>query len=446
MKYLMIENKGKIEVNAFALLGASTKRNDPSKIGFFGSGGCYALAGLFAHQIPFKIFSGTDSMNIYTEKERLGNSEFDAIKIEFKGKVKETGITTTAGPKWEPWFVIREFYCNALDEGEAVKKVVDESEITGIEGKTRIYMGMTPEISKVIDHWNAYFTNDRLSEPAKVNDLKLWPKYDGYLRIYRKGILVHVSEKPETSLFDYDLEEADIDESRVLRGIYGARWDIDRKISKYADSKTIRELLIYLSGHYKKDTHCFERGMDLYNSITENKVAWLEAVKGLIIVNYQARELFKDIIGRNDTILVNDDICKKLTKIKGEDNTFDIKGMKGDNIKQEFYEPRMITIEEAHALREAVSFLHNVGFEMHDIKIEVAEMHPYHIMGVADIPNRKIYIGKSAFDMGKKQIAATIVEEISHVISGFKDETRSFQDYLINSFLSYMEKTTGHYM
>ena len=38
MKYLKISNKGEIDPNAFRLRGASTKRNDEMKIGFFGIG------------------------------------------------------------------------------------------------------------------------------------------------------------------------------------------------------------------------------------------------------------------------------------------------------------------------------------------------------------------------------------------------------------------------
>jgi DNA polymerase elongation subunit (family B) len=34
-KYILIQNDGEIEANSFELIGASTKRNDNTKIGFF---------------------------------------------------------------------------------------------------------------------------------------------------------------------------------------------------------------------------------------------------------------------------------------------------------------------------------------------------------------------------------------------------------------------------
>lgn len=42
--YLKIENEGTVPVEAFTLIGASSKRDDSSKIGMFGSGNKYALA------------------------------------------------------------------------------------------------------------------------------------------------------------------------------------------------------------------------------------------------------------------------------------------------------------------------------------------------------------------------------------------------------------------
>jgi len=54
-KYILIQNDGEIETNSFELIGASTKRDDKTKIGFFGSGLKYSIAYMMRKGIEFKI-------------------------------------------------------------------------------------------------------------------------------------------------------------------------------------------------------------------------------------------------------------------------------------------------------------------------------------------------------------------------------------------------------
>jgi len=111
-KYILIQNDGEIEVNSFELIGASTKRGDEGKIGFFGSGLKYSIAYMMRNNISFKVFSGANELKFTTVKESFRNSSFDRICINGK----ETSYTITMGPTWtEDWFVLREIYCNALD-------------------------------------------------------------------------------------------------------------------------------------------------------------------------------------------------------------------------------------------------------------------------------------------------------------------------------------------
>ena len=51
MKIIKITSKGEIDERAFSLLGASSKRDDNTKIGMFGSGLKYSLAYLLRKEI-----------------------------------------------------------------------------------------------------------------------------------------------------------------------------------------------------------------------------------------------------------------------------------------------------------------------------------------------------------------------------------------------------------
>ena len=62
--YLIIRNKGIIVEEAITLLGASSKRDDDSKIGYFGSGLKYALACFLRNNRKFFIMQRKIIVNI----------------------------------------------------------------------------------------------------------------------------------------------------------------------------------------------------------------------------------------------------------------------------------------------------------------------------------------------------------------------------------------------
>ena len=162
MKHLLIENKGELDISSLVLLGASTKRNDSDKIGFFGSGNKYAIATLIRHAIKFYIFSGDKKIEIATEDVNFRDMTFKRIHIDGQ----PTSLTTDMGPLWEPWMAIREWVSNSIDEG-AYNVITDTDSVSGREGYTRFYVEHDPSIKEMLDNWNSYFTFDR--EESKHN-------------------------------------------------------------------------------------------------------------------------------------------------------------------------------------------------------------------------------------------------------------------------------------
>ena len=132
-KYILIQNDGEIETNSFELIGASTKRDDKTKIGFFGSGLKYSIAYMIRKEIEFKIFSGLNEVLFTTKPEKLKDQVFERICINGT----PTSYTTTMGPTWkEDWFVLREIYCNALDENGCM--IVKETELVPTKARQNI--------------------------------------------------------------------------------------------------------------------------------------------------------------------------------------------------------------------------------------------------------------------------------------------------------------------
>ena len=90
MKYLRIKNNGLIDPLALTLVGASTKRNDETKIGQFGSGNKFAMAYLIRNGYEVQIYAGKRNIAIETVDETFRGIDFKIIKIDGR----ETSITT----------------------------------------------------------------------------------------------------------------------------------------------------------------------------------------------------------------------------------------------------------------------------------------------------------------------------------------------------------------
>lgn len=223
MGHLIIESKGEIDINVFSIIGASTKTEDDTKIGEFGSGLNYAIAILLRLDIPFKVFSGTEQIDIATQTQIIREKEFSIITVNGKS----TGIATTLGKDWQPWMAIREIYSNAIDEKEYNVIKTDESvDIKGKEGWTRFYIDVqNNELTDVVKNWKLYFCNEtpvayREEKEGKVTSV-YYADTDG-LVVFKNGIRVY-HDPSSISVFNYNFSDIQINEMRMVSDTYDLR-------------------------------------------------------------------------------------------------------------------------------------------------------------------------------------------------------------------------------
>lgn len=237
--WIKISNSGLIEEEALTLLGASSKRNDSSKIGMFGSGNKYALAFFKRNNIDIRIFSGKNEIEIDLVEKHFKNKTFRVLSINGK----ETSITTEFGPKWKLWQAVREIYCNSLDEGNSSLSFVDG--INPKDEETHFYIRNTSDLQSLIDDFDKYFSQRREVLYKSFTGNKILKKLEGdsELRLYRKGILCFESDKD--SIFDYDFVNLNLDENRLVIDHYTISnkiWDL---IFTCNNKEIIREFLKY---------------------------------------------------------------------------------------------------------------------------------------------------------------------------------------------------------
>lgn len=446
-QYILIQNDGEIETNSFELIGASTKRDEKGKIGFFGSGLKYSIAYMMRKGIDFKIFSGINELKFTTTKEQLKGKDFERICINGKG----TSYTVTMGPTWkEDWYVLREIYCNALDEGSCT--IVKSTEnVSPSEDKTRIYIELTDVLANVIAQWDSYFADERVplfvSDPiytcylgseddgVATQKISVFHKTNGTL--YRKGIRVGSNEK---RMFDYGAEAVSINEDRTAKHSGAASYITINLFAIFADEGYIKSIL--RSGEDEK--HCLEYGQ-LYSSDMHESVSdkWIEfSQQNILVVRERAGKWAEQLQSSRKEVFLVPSLLARALKI-GQP-TMSILGM-GNVVNDTGFNDVAASAKMNFLLKEVLNSLKEMKYEV-PFEISVADFDDEKVLGQADIETKKIYLSSTLFDMGRREIATTIMEETEHIKSKAGDETRQFQTHIFSQWLKSMEEANGLFL
>jgi hypothetical protein len=266
MKYIQIRNAGNIEQQALMLLGASTKRHDDSKIGFFGSGVKYTVAYLLRHDLDFKVFSGTEEIKFSTKEVNLRDQQFHQVLVNGT----ETSITTSWGENWDRWQIFREVVTNAFDENNFDISLTDT--INPVEGLTSFYLNYE-DFKQYYDNLDQYFNEELLKETRSSIISK---GSASKMKVFKKGIRIIEEESELVSLFDYHLIDADLNEERIASE-WEIRYHVSRLLMRCDDKEIIKVLYSALQNN---ENHLFEVKEVLSNPSTYTSLSekWLEVI------------------------------------------------------------------------------------------------------------------------------------------------------------------------
>ena len=419
MKYLKIQNDGLLDIELIYLMGGTTKANDKYKIGQFGTGLKYTLSYLLRNNILFKIFIGEKEIKITSKKKIIRDTEFDIIYINNQ----KSGITTNMGMDWEAWMIIRELWCNALDEDNGLFEVVEK--FKPIKDKTQYYIQLTGDILKVYDNWNKYFIHDK----TPIMNCKKYAIYEGgeSLRCYKNGVLVHEIEERK-SVFSYDIKDADLDELRRLK--YSAGHEIAECFPTF-NKKTIEILLNNI-----KDT--YEETMDFsgwWN--TEYKGEWKEALGNAKFVDY---ETYDRIIGKypdleNQAIVkVPKGLFKKLLK-----SFPSISLLQASDKLNEFFETYSDKLNDK--TKKCIQILESVGYFIDpNLKIITGVFGNKSIIAQVNFDDKEIRLNQDLENMSDSDLIVCLIEENEHYKTGYEDFTREFQNHFIKLYSNLLLK------
>lgn len=413
MKYLKIQNNGELDIRLVALMGGTTKSKDEFKIGQWGSGLKYTLAYLLKNNLMFHIFIGDTEVKVTTEDETIRDETFEIICIDGK----RTSITTQmGGSAWEPWMIVRELWCNALDEGGEHKETTET--IQGEAGKTTFYIQITPDIREVIMNWNNYFIHGQ----EAMSDNGTYGIYAGgnATRLYKQGVLIY-EDITRKSLFSYDIKNADINELREFRGTVSAH--MVYALSS-ANEKVIEFYLENISEAY------FEGDMD-YDWYHPFNKKWKEVIGDTKIIHKKAVETILSRGLEVDTtscIIVPEKVYKFLTKqFPG------IGALRMADKVNEFFE--IYDQEIDLKIKSGLAVLESCGYFIHpELKFVYGVFGDKRIWAKINTDTKEIMVSECIKNKSMFDVVSTIIEENEHFNTGLQDHTREFQQHFIDLY------------
>ena len=432
MSYILIENKGEINAEALILMGGSSKTQKEGFIGKWGSGNKYSIATLLRNNINFKIFSGDREIKIETEKVDFRGISLEKIIIDNR----ETSLTTNMGHDWLTWFAIREMLSNSIDEGEH-NIVMSTDEVNSRSGYTRIYIEHNLEIQNVIDEWDNYFTSDRVDTIYEKGQDRIFPNLhkEEYILMFRKGIRCY--EGAVKSLYHYDLSKFEINESRVISNDYSAKRDITVFLNNCSNETVILNILKNAAkGKYYEGNLSWESWM-LPLRLSET---WKTVIGDHRIIPYEMGGWFEGEALKYPCYFVQLELAKRIKKSFPEIVVY---GVLEDGEKTVLKHEVELDKRKQFLLNECNRFFNEAGYSV-EYPIKVVRFNDYDNLGLAE--DKTIYLSEKLFDMGKREIAITIIEENEHLKSGYKDETRAFQQHIFNLFISQIEERIGFFL
>ena len=472
--YLKIENLGVAPVEGFYLLGATTKSSDDENtIGQFGSGNKHAVALCLRHGIEPVIFCGLLRLTFSTKPVGGVFGQRQMI-VRFDGK-DEAGIqihrtvelSQCAEYGEKDWkglpMALREFVSNAIDEatitnsrnltetdepwdGVAIESVED-NQVRAKSGTTRVFIPMTDGVREFYTNIGKWFLH--FSEPHLLKEMVL-PKNnrnfggDCVAVIYRRGVRVREIEYPNTpSLFDYNLNDLEIDECRKM-----SDWS-----AKYAASKAMRkasvECLSHVLSTLMSDKAYWEHTLDAdYMSVDR----WGSATENAA---YSAR--FSEALSRlGDDVVLTGKEHADLVARKGfrplvvPDNYVRVAESCGLRTGA-----KVLTHDEKNnrqiipASQEMLDLVGRLWGSISWVGMTNGKDRPLvkcfrKIMDAGSLPLGKYEDGVVLLneDLGDNEnsplLRSTVLEELAHHITGSGDNSRDFQDWAFN-FAARME-------
>lgn len=288
--FLKVENIGVAPEEGFTVFGISLAdtSNNSGVIGQFGSGNKHGVAVLLRNELSPVVFAGSLKLEFGTRPQTVSDNhaskEFSRVVVKYGGTDPITGASRSSTEDlgfvldygrqdWgEVALALREFVSNAIDRSirevgdwSTVKvEIVTEAQVRAKSGYTRVFVPLNADVLEFYNNLGKWFLH--FSEPESLKKAIL-PKANRNLGdrsaavIYRRGVRVREFQASDTeSLFDYNLDDLRIDESRQA-----SDWDVKHGAGKALADSDKATLAILFDRLLNSDRPAWEFSFDHYS-------------------------------------------------------------------------------------------------------------------------------------------------------------------------------------
>jgi hypothetical protein len=369
---VIFENMTPINPYAWSVMGMSAKEtNNP--IGEFGTGLKYSIATLLRNGHSVEIHTEGQRYEFSTEQENFRGKDFSFICCNGQ----RLPFTTELGKNWKIWQAFRELRANALDENGMVREW---------DGKPPFATGIIVsgrEFYKVLHDQDHYFVDDSTALAVSANIAIR----SGSGKFYYRGNLAGENFRNQ---YNYDFKDGvKLTEDRTLVADFSLLWEVARGIIKLRDKDLIRDILQCPPGSL------------------ENGLTWDHHAE-------YASEQFMEVAVELYT--------SKPSDISSSLRAFVLKNRPSASLAKQEMSPM-----QGKMLDKAKSVLFDMGYTVKT---------PIHLVetqssSIAFAHRQEIFLTGAAF-RSVEFLAQVLLEEWAHAELGFKDESREFQNWLID--------------
>lgn len=475
--FLKIENVGVCPPEGFTVLGVSLADTSQNQgvIGQFGSGNKHAVAVLLRNGLSPVVFAGSLRLEFSTRPQTVADNqaskEFARIVVKYGGTDPTTGASRSSTEDlgfvleygkqdWsEVALALREFVSNAIDRSiresgdwSGVKiEVVDEAQVRAKRDFTRVFVPLSAEVLAFYNDLGKWFLH--FSEPESLSKAIL-PKRNRNLGdrkaavIYRRGVRVREFESSDTeSLFDYNLNDLRIDEARKA-----SDWDVRHHCGRALANADKTILAILFDKLVNTDESYWEFGFDTYSLQPSNR----DSAEDDLRKRQNWQDAFTQVAGE-DAVLTGKGTVAQLERkgfkpIQAPENLVNAAEQYGvpspgrvlsldDLSGREISEP---TPDGQAAVDFVWELLEQVGLTNSKEKPPVkcftsildagVMLNGYYRGGTVFL--HEDLGGTASIVAGRQALSDRLVkvalEEVSHHVTGATDNSRDFQDFLLD--------------